>query len=91
MLFYLPSKEEFQVIGDRLTEIIDRLNDLEFETKSKSIYSNEELAIKLEVSKKTLKKWRDEGKIAFTKIGRKIFYTQDELSDFLKSFNYKTF
>ena len=91
MQLNLPTIEDTQQILHRVNEIIKILEDLEFETKSRQLYSNEQLAIKLEVSKKTLKKWRDEGKIGFTQIGRKIFYTQEQVNDFLTSYNNKTF
>jgi hypothetical protein len=91
MIIDILSKEEGDSLHKKLDDILKMLEELEFEKKSNQIYSNEQLAIRFEVSKKTIKSWRDKGLIGFTKIGRKIFYNQEQVADFLKDFNNKAF
>lgn len=47
------------------------------------IYSNAEAAKYLKACTKTLQNYRDNGQIRFMQIGRKIYYTQSQLDEFL--------
>ena len=58
---------------------------LEYTSNTYKVYSTEEVLQILGVSKKTLSDYRNKGKIAFSQEGLKIFYTQDDIDDFLKA------
>ena len=49
------------------------------------VYSTEEVLQVLGISKKTLSDYRHKGKIGFSQEGLKIFYTQDDIEEFLKA------
>jgi len=85
------TQEEFHKVAEVLHAILRRLEDFDHDQKSSLLYTNDQLAIKLGISKKTLQNWRDQGKIAFTQVGRKIFYTQDAVRGFLNKSSLKTF
>lgn len=58
------------------------------EMKEKSapkIYSTEELAEYLRVGKGALEKLRQDGELAYSKIGRTIVYTQQDVDNLIKN------
>jgi MerR family transcriptional regulator, repressor of the yfmOP operon len=71
-LFELTKKVDFliQVITDK-------------EKTASRFYNNSELAKLLKVSPRTLQNYRDTGAIEFVQIGRKIFYPQSAIQNFL--------
>ncbi len=83
------TKDEF----DQLNNKVDRLLDLYTSAEKNETlwFNNDELAEKLNVSKRTLQNYRDEGKIEFVQIGRKIFYTVQNVNNFLNDNTYKQF
>ena len=52
----------------------------------KEIYSETEMSELLSTSKRTLINWRNKRLINFSKIEGKIFYTRDNVQEFLKRF-----
>jgi excisionase family DNA binding protein len=54
--------------------------------KDKFVYTNDEVCELLRVTKKTLQKWRDEGRIGFSQVksGGKVWYTKNHIEEFLK-------
>lgn len=53
--------------------------------------TNEEVSKLLQVSKRTLQKYRDEGKIGFSQIGSKIYYRSTDISAILENHYNPTF
>ena len=47
-------------------------------------YSKSELAQLLGISKRTVDNWMSDGKISFTKVGRKVFFTQNDIDQLVK-------
>jgi len=45
---------------------------------------NDKFVQLMNISKRTSQKWRDEGKIAFSQIGGKIYYRYGDIEAFLK-------
>jgi transposase len=54
------------------------------------VYSNKQLAQRLNVSIKTLQNYRDNRLIEFNQVGRKISYTEDQVQRFLSRHRVKT-
>ena len=54
-----------------------------YENPNHIIFSNKELAKYLGVCCKTLQKWRDQGIISYSKIGRELFYTMKNVQKML--------
>ena len=54
-------------------------------TSAKNFYSKSELAKKLGVAVRTLDNWISNGKISFTKIGRRIIFSESDLDQLLEN------
>jgi hypothetical protein len=81
---------EYQLITEaeykHLLKKLDSINSA-IENKlhpEKKIYSEEEIRKLLSTSKRTLIKWRSQKLIKFSKIQGKIFYTWENIEQFLK-------
>lgn len=55
------------------------------------MYDNNDLIRLLHVSRRTLATWRGEGKISYTQVGNKIYYTHSDVEEFLKKHKQKSF
>lgn len=79
---------------DQYNEIVNKIEEtkslIENSNKSpKDIFvDNQEFLKLMSVSKRTAQTWRDEGKIAFSQIGSKIYYKMDDVLKMLDK-NYK--
>lgn len=47
------------------------------------IYTGEQLSLKLNISLRTLYRWRKEGKLHYSKIGKQVFYTHEDVMKML--------
>ncbi len=77
--------EEFRKVNAKLQKIEER--QLLIDTKqdsTKVVYNNRQVCELLNVHKNTLQMYRDEGKINFTRCGRKFFYTKADVERFLE-------
>jgi hypothetical protein len=54
------------------------------------VYSNRQLAKRLNVSSKTLQSYRDKRLIEFSQVGRKISYTEEQVHSFLNRHRIKS-
>ena len=54
------------------------------------VYSNKQLANRLNISTKTLQNYRDKRLIEFSQVGRKIIYTKDQVQRFLERHRIKS-
>ena len=50
---------------------------------TKTVYSHKELMILLDVSTKTIRKWRDQGLLGYSRIGDTYLYSKKDVEDFL--------
>ncbi len=55
------------------------------------LFTNKTLCEFLDVSDKTLKKYRDEGQIGYSQVNDKFWYTQEDIDTFLKKHYQATF
>ena len=70
------------------THIVNMLRPIPIVSKqSEPIYTNKDLMIILDVGESTLRKYRDNCLLDFSKVGDKIWYTEQQLMDFLKKTN----
>lgn len=79
---------ENELIFSELKSKLDLLLTTVEEMKEKSapkIYSTEELAEYLRVGKGALEKLRQDGELAYSKIGRTIVYTQQDVDNLIKN------
>ncbi len=77
----LIDKKDIRELNKKLSEI--KKENAEINEKW---YSSEEAAEFLKVSKKSLKRYRDAGKLAYSKDGRSIRYKKSDLVKYLNKF-----
>lgn len=71
-----------EVLSSKVKELSEKPKVTE-----KKIYTNHEIRDLLGVQDKLIRKYRDDGKLAFHKEGDKFWYTQEDIDQFL-SHNY---
>lgn len=71
-----------EVLSSKVKELSEKSKVTE-----KKIYTNHEIRELLGVQDKLIRKYRDDGKLAFHKEGDKFWYTQEDIDQFL-SHNY---
>lgn len=76
-------EEEMKQLMNDIKVISDKLSALSDNPKHR-IFDNKELVKYLNVSLRTLQKWRDTGVIRHRKVDRKIFYTLSDVLDMLE-------
>jgi excisionase family DNA binding protein len=54
-------------------------------------FSKNEVAKKLRVSNRTVDNWMADGKISFTKVGRKVIFSDDDLESLIRNFHRDAF
>ncbi|MDL2305959.1 helix-turn-helix domain-containing protein [Bacteroides sp. OttesenSCG-928-D19] len=82
---------------EKLNEILNGFKSLEEQFREianadrKAIYTNKEIMALLHIKDKTLKKYRDDGKLGFHKEGDKFWYTQADIDQFLANNHYEAY
>jgi hypothetical protein len=80
-IFMTP--EQYQKLMDKIEEI-----NLRLQPSSKSIrdliIDNDDFITTMKIASRTAQRWRDEGKISFSQVGAKIYYTQADIEMFLQ-------
>ena len=71
-----PFINDMQKLSKNVAEIKSILLTKE---RSKLVYSNNEFCELMSISKTTAKTWRKEGKISYSSIGNKTYYTIDSI------------
>ncbi|HEY4788320.1 MAG TPA: helix-turn-helix domain-containing protein [Bacteroidales bacterium] len=76
------SKEQYQELSKRLDDISNNLS-LKGPNPDQFV-DNDKFVQLMNISKRTAQNWRDEGKIAFSQIGGKIYYRYGDIEELLK-------
>jgi len=79
----LLTENEYQDLIKRLDQIDKKISAKQISVDT-IIYDNADLVKLLKISVRTLISWRAEGKIDFSQVNSKIFYTKKNLDDFLQ-------
>ena len=74
-------KEEIASLVEELKKINEGLKE---DPWLKKIYSSNDLMEMLQVKASTLRRYRDEGYLGYSKVGDKYFYTSDDVNRFLE-------
>lgn len=69
----------------RLDSLEKRFRDLVCDTARKHWLTNEEVLKMLRISRNTLAAYRKQGRIRFSQIGPKIFYSKEDIDQFLSA------
>ncbi len=80
-IFMTP--EQYQKLLDKIEEINLRLQPSSKSIKDMIIDNDDFISI-MKIASRTAQRWRDEGKISFSQVGAKIYYTQADIEMFLK-------
>lgn len=64
-------------------KMMEKLKEARNLKNTDRIYTNDEFVKMMGISKRTAQTWRDEGKIAFSQIGGKIYYSQSDIDTML--------
>lgn len=69
-----------------ILEMLEKLNDsIQPTLLGKRFYTDAQLADKLNISRRTLQEYRDNGLIAYYRLDGKILYADDDVEAFLKT------
>ena len=74
----------------RSVEIVSDRVDTIILPSSRIILTNKELCAQLKVCSRTAQKWRDNGLITYSKIGREIFYKYSDVLHMIESHETKS-
>ena len=80
-------KTNSQITNDENTVNVDAIAAM----LTKPFYTNKEMMKMLDISSKTLKKYRDNGYLGFTQYDDKFFYSSEDLAHFLSASYYPPF
>lgn len=85
--------EEFRQWLDRLSEQIDRLEKRIGELLKRQnvlngeiLLDNQDLCFQLKVSKRSLQRYRSEGKLKYRQLDQKIYYCKSDVEDFIRKY-----
>lgn len=88
--YHTADMEAVQAALATLEQLCDK-NVEKNDTNSLKVYNNKELATLLGVSDKTLRQYRNEGLISYSRVDDKIWYTQEDVDEFLQKHRYDAF
>lgn len=83
------------VCENQITELIKCVETLRNEVSElknnsvmdKPLYTNQEVMSLLDVTAPKLRQWRYEGLIGYSQLGSKIYFSREDISNFLKSYH----
>ena len=76
------SNEQYLQLNKHLEEISNNLSMIG--PNPEQFVDNDKFVKLMNISKRTAQHWRDEGKIAFSQVGGKIYYLYGDIDDLLK-------
>ncbi len=88
--FSTADMEAIQAALERLEQLCNKYSG-NYEYNSLKVYSNKELSTLLSISEKTLRQYRNEGLISYSRVDDKFWYTQNDVDEFLQKHHYDTF
>ena len=90
MEVFILSKAQFTELTSRLDSLQNQLST-QTSTSKKSFMDNEEFLQLMGISPRTAQSWRDEGKISFSQVGKKIYYKLSDVDKLLAENYNKSF
>lgn len=88
--FSTADMEAIQAALERLEQLCNKYSGNN-EYNSLKVYSNKDLSTLLSISEKTLRQYRNEGLISYSRVDDKFWYTQNDVDEFLQKHHYDTF
>lgn len=88
--FHSADMEAVQAALETLEQLCNKNADNN-EYNSLKVYSNKELSTLLGISDKTLRQYRNEGLISYSRVDDKFWYTQTDVDEFIQKHHYDAF
>lgn len=82
------TKDQYTELANKLDEINLKLSST---TDKEKFLDNQEFIQLMKISKRTAQTWRDEGKIAFSQVGSKIYYKLADVEGLLQGHYHRAF
>lgn len=82
------TKDQYTELANKLDEINLKLSST---TDKEKFLDNQEFIQLMKISKRTAQTWRDEGKIAFSQVGSKIYYKLGDVEGLLQGHYHRAF
>ena len=70
---------------------LQKINTNETAKESQILYTNKSLLALLQINTSTLRKYRDDGLLGYSKVGDKYYYSSDDVNKFLKNNHFEPF
>ncbi len=83
-------RELIQTI-EALTEELRQMKNKVTLPQGQPLYTNKDLLALLQINQSTLKRYREQGYIGYSRVGDKYFYTGDDVTKFLTSTHIEPF
>lgn len=84
------SKDQFEALMTKIEEVSTKL-DSRINQKQESFVDNKQFLELMGISPRTAQTWRDEGKIAFSQVGNKIYYKMSDIEKTLQNYYNRSF
>ncbi len=69
---------------DLVNKKIDKLSNTENKINDEILLDNQDLCLLLKVSKRTLQRFRSSGKLPYKSIGKKTYYLESDVHEFIQ-------
>ena len=89
------TRNNFEGWMQKLMERLDRQDELLLSMKAEGqhspqpenvrLFDNQDLCMLLQISKRTLQRYRSEGVLPYKMLGRKLYYSEDNVLEFLSN------
>ncbi|MDO5570331.1 MAG: helix-turn-helix domain-containing protein [Bacteroidales bacterium] len=89
----LLTKQHFELFMKQVMERLDKQNELLLSLKSADkdttlseeirLFDNQDLCMLLQISKRTLQRYRSIGALSYKRLGKKTYYSEADVLDFL--------
>lgn len=83
-MIVLKQGKELDILLEKMDEAIKAINKQNVSEKMKFLDNDEFLEL-MHISKRTAQTWRDEGRIAFSQVGGKIYYQMKDIEAMLEN------
>ena len=92
MIVNVVSAEELKPLMDKMDKIDSKLDLIcEKGMTGKELLTIKDVCKLLNLSIRTLQRYRDEGKISFSQVGSKIYFTREDIQTLLDNYKVKSF
>jgi len=85
---------DYVKLSDGISALVKEVQNINERISQKSgmtIYTNKALLELLQINTSTLRKYRDEGYLGYSKVGDKYYYTEDDVTRFLTTNHFEPF